>query len=283
MSEPSKLANERYARLIEAMLAGSTPPFLPQAEDESSVQVERALVLPMAMTGAEPQEIDRVMERLLRPGSRKARVVDASGQSRPAYPGLLVYAWKRARDVTERELRRQEPTPPELDEWERRLRRSIERTHDLWKAGSGTEFSAAVVDYVWSILGAGAGDLSPVITMQGATGAFLPDNPSVNPETRWYHEFVLLQAIAAYGYLRGDSHALAAADRAAMYHLNETQPDHATAEPWGLLAFIHNADTHLLADQLLHTVQVQQPAGPRGVTRVLLADTLLCLRHPPPG
>ena len=48
---------------------------------------------------------------------------------------------------------------------------------------------------------------------------------------------------------------------AAEYHLNETQPDHATSEPWGLLAFILNANAHSVADQMLHTVQVLYPNG----------------------
>ena len=65
----------------------------------------------------------------------------------------------------------------------------------------------------------------------------------------------------------------------AAYHLHETQPDHATTEPWGLLAFILNPDTRSLADQLLHTVRVQHPGGARGVTAILLADVLDHLRE----
>lgn len=138
-----------------------------------------------------------------------------------------------------------------------------------------------VIERAWAHAAMRQGNFRDLLAVQQPSGALLPNDPLVNPEIRWYHELVLLQAVGTYGWITGDVHALEAADRAAEYHLRETQPDHATAEPWGLLAFIHNPNTHLLADQLLHNVQIQHPDGPRGVTRILLADTLLCLQDPP--
>lgn len=237
------MRQERYIQLIEAILARSEGVFVPQVEDEATVQVERGLVLPLAMGGAEASTIEPVIDPLLRRGAGNARVVDAARQARPHYPALLVYAWRRARELWP------DLIPAVTDEWRTRL-----------------QTTGDVVASAWSNLARGT----------EVTAVELPSGG--NPETRWYEELVLLDALARHAYLTGDTNALAAIDRAALYHMNETQPDHATAEPWGLLAFIHNRDTHSVADQMLHTVQVHQPAGPRGVTRILLADTLHCLR-----
>ena len=64
--------------------------------------------------------------------------------------------------------------------------------------------------------------------------------------------------------------------RATRFHLNETQPDHATAQPWGLFAFVWNPPTRPLADQLLHADATARTID--GVSLILLADALYCLR-----
>jgi hypothetical protein len=69
----------------------------------------------------------------------------------------------------------------------------------------------------------------------------------------------------------------AAVARNAEFHLDQTQPDHATAQPWGLFAFIWNPRTRGLADQVLHAARVNQPEGLDGVSLMLLADALYCL------
>jgi hypothetical protein len=113
---------------------------------------------------------------------------------------------------------------------------------------------------------------------QTAEGTFLVPGPADNPETGWYHELVLLHAAAAYAVQAEDRAVAAAVARATEHHLRETQPDHATAQPWSLFAFIWNERTRPLADQLLHTMSVNRPAGPDGVSLILLADALYCLR-----
>ncbi|HLL89432.1 MAG TPA: hypothetical protein VK324_09020, partial [Tepidisphaeraceae bacterium] len=70
----------------------------------------------------------------------------------------------------------------------------------------------------------------------------------------------------------------AAAARAAEFHQNETQPDHASAQPWGLFPMIRNPLTRPLADQILHAATTQHPAGLEGVSLMLAADALYCLR-----
>jgi len=109
---------------------------------------------------------------------------------------------------------------------------------------------------------------------QQPSGAFFQPLPSTHPETLWYYELVMLHAVSASSILNDSPRLRATASRNAAYHLNFTQPDHATALPWGLPAFIINPETHTLADQMLHTVQTQPVSC---VTLMLLADTLYLL------
>jgi hypothetical protein len=113
---------------------------------------------------------------------------------------------------------------------------------------------------------------------QQPSGAFLAAAASDNPETHWYHELAILHAAASYAVQTEDRPLASAVARACAFHQNETQPDHATSQPWGIFAFIWNAATRPLADQLLHAAGAAQPAGIDGVALMLLADALYCLR-----
>lgn len=119
-----------------------------------------------------------------------------------------------------------------------------------------------------------------LIDRQRPSGALLETTASDNPETTWYHELILLHAATSWALYRpGCERLLPSIRRAARYHIEETQPDHATTQPWSLNAFLLSPDTHPLADQVLHTLHTQHPAGVSGVPAVLLADTLLALEH----
>ena len=287
MADDPRAAYEHYAKLVESLLPPGGPAFEPVAEDDSAIQVERGLVLPTAVTGAAPDRIASAMDRLLRPGSSKLRVIDAAGHVRPPYPGLLVYAWWRARAVVTRDLPRADVPPhcPAFTAWAARLVAAIARARQLSYAGvlAGTDTADALADCAWSALGSiHAGDswvFPRILGICMPSGAFLPTSASSNPEPFWYHELVLLHAVTAYAINWGNAAAREAAVRNAEYHLHETQPDHATNEPWGLLAFILNPNTRSLADQLLHTARVHHPAGAQGVTAILLADVLDHLRE----
>jgi hypothetical protein len=116
-----------------------------------------------------------------------------------------------------------------------------------------------------------------LVAKQRPTGEFLPPDASVHPETRWYDELVILHAAASYEVRVPGPAIRSAVTRSAQYHLNEIQPDHATAEPWGLLAFVQHAP--VLADQVLHAMAMQYPQGITGVPLLLLVDVLYGLRR----
>ena len=116
---------------------------------------------------------------------------------------------------------------------------------------------------------------------QQPTGAFLTAGPGDNPETHWYHELVLLHAAATYAVMTENRPLAAAVARNCEYHLNETQPDHATNQPWGLFAFFWNPTTRSLADGMIHSAAALGGATtntPSPLTSILLADALYCLR-----
>jgi hypothetical protein len=110
--------------------------------------------------------------------------------------------------------------------------------------------------------------------LQQPNGPFLQSSSSDNPETLWYHELIILHAAASYSVQTEDRSLAKAVLNATNYHLAETQPDHATSEPWAVFPFIWNGQTHVVADQILHTAQTQQS----DLSAFLLADALFCLR-----
>ena len=225
--------------------------------------------------------------------TQPVKVIDSAGNSRPAYLGLLVYCWARAfapwRYIS-----------PEIIERRRNLLRSwcdvveAELTEFNWPLGgvpaargedaAHAAWCALALYSGGSLLGArkridfASHTLGRFAAAQRGSGAFLTAAPTDNPETLWYHELVLLHAAASYAAQANDPLVTAAVMQAADYHVRQTQPDHATAVPWGLLAFIWRREARLLADGMLHTLKLQHPRGVDAVSSMLLADCLYCLR-----
>jgi hypothetical protein len=300
MSNEVQQAFRRYADVITPLVEGRGDlAFDPQAESETAVQVERGAVYALALRNkvdanavaarAEP------LVRLAADGSLStAAVVDARGHHRPVYRPLMIYGWLQAFKVLYEVLPR-----AEFVRWDEALRTWCDLLEgELGAAripGGGTPASRGdvVTESAWTALAlfsAGrllvrdawtdlASDTFGRLTRgQTAEGTFLIPGPSDNPETWWYHELVLLHAAASYAVQAEDRPVAAAVARATDHHLRETQPDHATTQPWALFPLIWNKRTRPLADQVLHAASVNQPTGPDGVSLILVADALYCLR-----
>jgi hypothetical protein len=304
MSDSTAIQKElrRYASLIEPMLASSMldlpAVFAPEAEDARSVQVERGIVFPSLLNGhwvsekAEPA--NRLVELSHLSDIGDITVVDRRGHHRPVYRGLLVYAWLQAYRLAYETMPRDA-----FGRWEEGLRPWCDLLENLigdveWfdgptPAGRGATIAEAAwmalalhvagkvfVRDAWTDL---AGDVFGKVTRgQQDSGAFLTASARDNPETYWYHELVILHATASYAVQAEDRTAAAAVARNGEFHLRETQPDHATTQPWGVFAFAWNPQTRSLADQVLHAASTQSAAGVDGVSLVLLADAVYCLR-----
>ena len=288
---------ERYTLLLEAAL-GNLFLFTPETEIGSAVQVERGTAYAMCLRGRGGAEVGSRITRLAQLAheerSGNATIVDRAGHSRPAYLGLLIYSLVQAlrlcRDSSPRT--QAEGWADVLRDWCGML--EAQASPFEWPIGGipalrGAGASgAAWIALTLHAAGSAFGDrrwttvahdtFGRLAAGQQGSGAFLRASPSDNPETLWYHELVLLQAAASYAAQSNDALVTASVMQAADYHLARTQPDHATAQPWGLLAFIWRSETRHLADEMLHAMQIQQPAGIDGVSSMLLADSLYCLR-----
>jgi len=282
-----------YATAMEGLLR-RTFTFTPSAESTYAVQIERAAVFPELMSGSAVHRdafVERLITLALAGRDRDAVIVDRLGHQRSVYRPLLVYAWLIAFKLQYEKLSRET-----FGRWEESLRLWCDGLEASLQTPLGAEVipasaGATVAEAAWTALAldvAGrlfirdawtdlaADAFGRISRLQQASGAFLAATESDNPETTWYHELQILHAAASYAVQVEDRVVAAAVARAAQFHLNETQPDHATAQPWGLFAFIWNDATRPLADQLLHAVTLQEQ--PDGVSLILLADSLYCLR-----
>jgi hypothetical protein len=308
-------AFDRYARMLGGTLgpaAGAGMAYLAEADERAAavrVQVERGILFPrLLLDPAAAADADAVepAERLIALAAAPETlqwvvVVDRLGHQRPAYRPLLVYCWLQAYRAGYETLPRdqfgrwEEASRAWCDDLERRL------GEFAWPDGAiAASRGAAVAEVCWTALAlhvAGkvfirdawtdlAGDVfGRLLKRQRPGGAFLEAGSSDNPETWWFAELAILHAAASYAVQAEDRALAAAVARAGEMHLAQTQPDHATNQPWGLFAFIWNPKTRGLADQVLHAAEVNlrseisdSRSQGSGITLMLMADALYCLR-----
>lgn len=316
MPQPSPSAQNltelfrRYDQLIVGLLNPTTATqfdanlFRAESEDSDLVQVERGVVFPQfllypiqAAQAVEPAERLIEVSRVSTLGG--LTVVDRAGHARPVYRPLLAYSWMQAfrlgyELIPRSEFGRwEEATRAWCDDLEFRLGEFAWPASDLpaargdriaevcWIALTLHVAGKVFIRDAWTDL---AGDVfGKLVRRQRDTGAFLTTTLSDNPETHWFHELVILHAAASYAAQAEDRALAAAVQRATLFHQNETQPDHATNQPWALFAFLWNPDTRPLADGMMNTLQIHGSGSGTDsqrscLTLMLLADALYCLR-----
>jgi len=236
---------------------------------------------------------ERLIELATSSRLQEILVIDAAGHARAAYRPAMVYMWLKAFQLLYEVL-----PASEFGRWEEATRAWADLLEsdlgattwmapqlpasagDRWAEMAWDALALSVAGKVfvrdaWTDLAADT--FGRLTRAQQPSGAFLTATAADQPETMWYHELQLLHAAASYAVQAEDRSVAAAVLRASEFHQNETQPDHATTQPWGLFAFIWNAHTRPLADQLLHSLTLQQPGAIDGVSLMLLADCLYCL------
>ena len=124
----------------------------------------------------------------------------------------------------------------------------------------------------------GSGNVRPIGRGQEESGRSLPITSATHPEAAWYDELATLHAAASYAVQSEDRHVARAVANGSSFVQREIEPDHATAQPWALFAFIWNEQTRPLADQLLHAVELRRESKLDGISLILLEDALYCLR-----
>ena len=284
----------KYAGII-APLLGRGFEFSNTFEGSAAIQVERGTVLPLMLNEVTVEGLSRV-DRLIdvTRGGRldTIAIVDRLGHHRPIYRPLLVYAWLSAFALRYEDLPRQE-----FGRWEEALRawsdlleaelgdigwdqtsawaaRGSSAGEACWIAVALHRAGKVYVRDVWIDL---ASDLfGKLVKAQQPSGAFLEMTAADSPEARWFDELAILHAAATYAAMAEDKTVAAAVKRNTEFHLRETQPDHATSQPFGLFAFIWNQQTRSLADQMLNSISMKSEAD--GVTQILLGDVMQCLK-----
>jgi hypothetical protein len=76
-----------------------------------------------------------------------------------------------------------------------------------------------------------------------------------------WRELTGLHALANLALARRHQAWAARVERIALYHQEHTQPDHVTAHPWGLFAFLWSPHTRATAEQQLHDVNTLLAGG----------------------
>ena len=286
-----KFAAERYGAGITSFLRRDFEANL-EAENAELVQVERGAVLHAAMTTNPMRDhwVERLVVLALAGGERHVKVVDRLGHQRAVYRPLLIYAWLLAFKLEYERLPREA-----FGRWEEALRPWCDALEASLVAPFGPEVipatsGAAAGEAAWTALAlhqAGklfirdawvdlaADTFGRITRLQQSNGAFLAASGAEHPESTWYHELQILHAAASYAVQAEDRTIAGAVERATEFHQRQTQPDHATTQPWGLFAFIWNTRTRPLADQLLHATALGELDG---VSLILLCDSLYCLR-----
>src|SRR5687768_5445721 len=295
MSQPVQDEFRRYARLVSAALPAPSA-LTPEAEGPTALQVERGIIYPAALRDPDDPTLTATFDRLAALVSSGPLgtivVVDRSGHHRPVYRPLLVYASLQAFRLAYETLPRSQ-----FGRWEEGLRPWCDLLEaelgDMSLSNVAASHGGVAAEAAWTALAlhvAGkvyvrdawtdlAGDTFGRLTRaQQSSGAFLQTTASDNPEPNWYHELTILHACASYAVQAEDRTVAAAVARAVEFHVAETQPDHATEQPWAVFPFIWSPSARPLADQLLHAMTISQPGGIQGVPLMLLADALYCLR-----
>ena len=267
----------RYVALLE-QLCNSARRDTSFNEPAGQLRVERGVVNGDGLVHTRSKLVDLVHTD----AAATVDVVDASGHRRGMYRPLLVYRWLCTdthaphgaihawADVLTSDLQSFINTPGPV-------------SAEQGAVASTAAWLGLAVTRAGMLLGldafvlAGRRVFDRLVQSQRADGSLLHAGRSDNPETQWFHELVIMHAMTSYAVIARDDAALACAMRNASFHQNETQPDHATTQPWGVAAAGCRADTIPLADQLLHSAAVQQPGGIGGVSLMLLDDALYCL------
>lgn len=271
---------KRYTDMIDATLRAILPGLL----QAPAGLVERGIAYPALLSDHfAPGMLDEFLLPCARQPLTPVNVTDRFGHRRPAYRGLLFHCIFRA-------LRLANAKAESIDRWTGLLADQLAGLR--WPNHPPDRIPAAVgaplIDAVWMAFAAHDAAMSSsaqaafetLVRCQHPQGTFLTPAPSDNPETFWYHELVLLHAATLYAADAPDPALLAAIARAAEFHQNETQPDHATSQPWALAAFARSPATEPMADQLLHAAATLAKPGDSAITSILLADALYSIARP---
>ena len=119
--------------------------------------------------------------------------------------------------------------------------------------------------------------LHQVVSQPSQDGSLHRREASESLDTWTFRELCGLHALANVALRRRNTSWAKRVEQAALYHLENTQPDNTTNQPWALFAFLWSPKTRSFAEQQLHdtTAHLAQSgtlSDPGAVAGLLLAD-----------
>lgn len=107
--------------------------------------------------------------------------------------------------------------------------------------------------------------VSAATSEPGRDGSLHAYSPQETLDTWTYRELVGVHALANLALLRRNNEWSKRVEQIAVYHLENTQPDNVTNQPWGVFAFLWSPKTRSFAEQQIHDATTQA-AGGRGTS-----------------
>ncbi len=116
--------------------------------------------------------------------------------------------------------------------------------------------------------------VNAIVQRPGPEDALTPLDPEQSPDAWVYQELTGLHALANLALLRRSRSWATRVRQVGEHHLERTQPDHVTGEPWALFAFLWSPTTRLFAQQQLHDAAAYRA---HRVAGLLLTDAAIAL------
>ena len=182
------------------------------------------------------------------------------------YETLSVHLWSICEELM------QQAAPRQIEAWASRPPPAIDTAFVLWQSLclldqadlAKRDADAELVDAV----------VHAIIEQPGPGGSLHPRDEGSAGESldAWtYRELAGLHALTSLALARRSAVWAERVRQITAYHLENTQPDNTTTEPWGVAGFLWSVHARSFGEQQLHDVQAGQGAM-TPVTAMLLAD-----------
>lgn len=215
------------------------------------------------------------------------RFVDGFGHTRPYYQWLTMHLCQLALRTQDQPFQFH-ATPPEAGAANEPTARQALPTLGRFDA---VEADPALT--LWMILPrfVALRGIEPLTEVMAAVDRIV-DSPGPNGELHafneaddlldawWYRELVGLHALCNLALLANNQRWLSRVDDIVDYHMDNTQPDHVTTQPWAVHAFALRQQTTIFAEQQMHdaTTAMHNHEGRAGILAGLLfADAAVML------
>lgn len=117
------------------------------------------------------------------------------------------------------------------------------------EGGDGDEGAMVDVERIWQLLG-------EIEKEGGRHGELWPIGPDESLDAWTYRELAGLHAVETMARAWPDRGLWGWVDRVAAYHVENTQPDNITGQPWAVAAFARSLEGAMFAEQQLHDAEI---------------------------